>query len=186
LEEEGKVIKKYKDPEMVEKYAKHVENAEKTRGKVKRVGFFTIRKLRKVVSTASSMLIDSSICPDINIVFFDEESIKKLNEKHRNADKPTDVLSFPNFDLKGRHLCEFIEQVDPATGLLPLGDIVICPPVARKQAKEYGHSFAREICFLGLHGFLHLLGFDHENEVDEKEMKELAESILEKCKIRRA
>lgn len=152
---------------------------------MKKVGFFTVRKLRKVVSAACTMLIDSSIRPDINIVFFDEESIQKLNEKHRGANKATDVLSFPNFELRGRHLCEFIEEVDPATGLLPLGDIVICSPVAKRQANQYGHSFAREICFLGLHGFLHLLGYDHENEEDEAIMKNISKTILEKCNIQR-
>ena len=77
------------------------------------------------------------------------------------------------------------EQEKDEEGILFLGDIVICKKVAYKQAKEYGHSKKREICFLALHGLLHLLGYDHIEKKDEKLMTKTANSILEKFGVER-
>ena len=92
------------------------------------------------------------------------------------------MLSFPMLEIKpGDDIKDFREEQEE----IFLGDIVICTKRAKEQAKEYGHSYNRELCFLALHGLLHLLGYDHMTEVDEKEMMGLAERILERAKVRR-
>lgn len=103
-----------------------------------------------------------------SVVFINDEEMKELNNKYRNIDKTTDVLSFAfedNNDIINKEI-------------RMLGDIYISIDKVRVQALEYGHSFLREISFLMIHGFLHLLGYDHMNEEDEKEMKEVTEDIL--------
>ena len=82
-------------------------------------------------------------------------------------------------------LCDFDSERDPFSGELYLGDIVICLRRAKKQAKAFGHSLEREVCFLSLHGLLHLLGFDHIEQEDEKEMQALSENLLSKFGIKR-
>ena len=77
------------------------------------------------------------------------------------------------------------EELDQDTGLVSLGDIVICKDIAKEQAKEYGHSYKREICFLALHGLLHLIGYDHEIKEEEEEMMAKAESILKEHRVLR-
>lgn len=116
----------------------------------------------------------SDVCVSIN--FVNEEKIQELNKKFRKIDKKTDVLSFPNLEKTvEQKLSDFERDVD---GSLFLGDIVICKPVAKRQAKEFGHSAKREICYLCLHSLLHLLGYDHIEEHDEKLMSETAEKIM--------
>lgn len=125
-------------------------------------------------------------CPSVGIRFVSKHKIKKLNLKHRGIDKATDVLSFPMFDTKrSGSLAAFSDERDPLTKELEIGDIIICPAIARKQAHMYKHSIEREINFLALHGFLHLLGYDHMTKKDEKEMSALAESILSQAGIKR-
>ena len=113
----------------------------------------------------------------VSVGFVSEDEIKNLNQKFRNIDKVTDVLSFPNLDKKAdEKLSNFASEV--VEGQLFLGDIVICKPQAKRQAKEYEHSLKRELCFLALHGLLHLLGYDHIEKEDEKLMQSTAEKIL--------
>ena len=124
----------------------------------------------------------------VTLKFVKPEEIRTLNKDFRNIDKITDVLSFPNLEfVKGRlsSAKKLTGEFDPKDGLVPLGDIAICKAVAKVQAKEYGHSYKREVCFLALHGFLHLLGFDHIEKADEKEMLKLANKILTKEKVER-
>lgn len=122
----------------------------------------------------------------VGVLFVSALKIKKLNKKARQINKVTDVLSFPM--LEGKKF-EFLqncdEERDPFSKELYLGDIVICKSRAKKQAKLFGHSVEREIGFLMLHGFLHLLGFDHIKPKDEKEMQNLAENILKECGVLR-
>jgi len=110
---------------------------------------------------------------EISVSFVDNAQIQKLNAHYRQKDTPTDVLSFPLFedgDLDG----ELAEGE-----ALAIGDIVISVEKAVEQAAEYGHSFERELAFLAVHSVLHLLGYDHEQSVDDEEyMKESAEEIL--------
>ena len=118
---------------------------------------------------------------------FSKAKIKKLNLARRGVNKVTDVLSFPMFETKKTAtLQNFLDEIDPLTKELEIGDIVICLQVAKKQAKAYGHSLKREINFLALHGFLHLLGYDHLNAKQEKQMFGLAEKILAECGITRS
>ncbi len=105
---------------------------------------------------------------EFNIILVDNERIHEINREYRNVDRPTDVISFALEDnseikLKGNRI---------------LGDIYISIDKAREQAKEYGHSLLRELSFLAVHGFLHLLGYDHMKEEDEKVMFGLQEEIL--------
>ncbi|MBE6178840.1 rRNA maturation RNase YbeY [Staphylococcus xylosus] len=107
---------------------------------------------------------------ELSVTFVDKDEIQEINKMYRDKDKVTDVISFA------------LEEDEPEiTGLdMPrvLGDIIICTDVAKEQADNYGHSFERELGFLALHGFLHLLGYDHMNEQDEKEMFGRQEQIL--------
>ena len=124
----------------------------------------------------------------VDISFVDKEKIRVLNKEYRNIDKETDVLSFPTLNLKPMqkiNINDYKDDIDPLTKCLMLGDIIICEEVARDHAKEYGHSFEREVCYLVVHGFLHLLGYDHEQEDDQKIMRALEEMVLRKYKITR-
>lgn len=104
---------------------------------------------------------------EINVLVTDDEGIRGINQASRNIDKPTDVLSFPMFELlPGQH--PDADMVDPGTGLCPLGDMAISLERAMAQAKEFGHSARREIGYLTIHSVLHLLGYDH---MDEGPMK---------------
>ncbi|NCA67443.1 MAG: rRNA maturation RNase YbeY [Clostridia bacterium] len=123
---------------------------------------------------------------DIDITFVGEKAIRKLNCEYRNVDKITDVLSFPNVEIKlPVNITEYPLDINPETGRLSLGDIMICNKKAKAQAKEYGHSEARETAFLALHGILHLLGFDHVKKKDEQIMNEHQKAILQKVNISR-
>ncbi len=105
------------------------------------------------------------------IIFLKEEDIHKLNKEYRNIDKPTDVISFALRDQEDNY-----EKLD---GENELGDIFINIQAVISQAQEYGHSIRREVCFLFTHGLLHLLGYDHMCEEDEKEMFQLQDVILD-------
>jgi len=105
----------------------------------------------------------------IQIIFVTSLDIAELNKQFRNINKPTDVLSFPNDD-----------ELDDT-----LGDIFISIEQAEHQANEYGHSFEREIAFLAVHGYLHLKGYDHHNDEDEKKMVEEQERILKLANLER-
>jgi len=110
-----------------------------------------------------------------NIIIVDEETIQNINREYRGKDSITDVISFALEDDES-----FIE-----TDFRILGDIYICLNRAKSQAKEYEHSFLREISFLTIHGLLHLLGYDHMTLEDEKVMFTLQEMILDEYGIKR-
>lgn len=110
-----------------------------------------------------------------NIILVDEEEIHTLNREYRGIDRKTDVITFALEDSGGFK--------NPAIRVL--GDIYLCVPVAYEQAEIYGHSKIREICFLATHGVLHLLGYDHMNEEEEKEMFSLQEELLNDYEITR-
>lgn len=116
----------------------------------------------------------------VEVVFYDEESMRQLNNRTRGIDKKTDVLSFPALEIERRFpITPDVLKPENFDGKkYSLGSIVICPEVMSLQAKEYGHSEEREIAFLASHGFLHLLGYDHIEADDEKEMREHQENIL--------
>ena len=115
---------------------------------------------------------------EVNFIFTDDESICEINSDFRNINKSTDVLSFPINDFAYGNGEIDILNADSDTGRLLLGDIIISVPTMKKQALEYGHSVERECAFLACHGMLHLLGFDHMNDKDEKQMFGYADDIL--------
>lgn len=138
------------------------------------------RKFEKLFETAGRILGEDFSKVNVSVNFVSEEEIKDLNNKFRQIDKVTDVLSFPNLEKSYfQRLSEFDAERNPDDGMLFLGDIVICKNVAKKQAKDFGHSAKREICFLALHGLLHLLGFDHIKEEEERLMKAASEDTLQ-------
>lgn len=127
---------------------------------------------------------------EINVEFVSRLAIKKLNKQFRNINKVTDVLSFPTLELKmplENMLLKqnFVDDINPETNNIMLGDIYICFNRVKKQAKEYGHSVLRESCYLFLHGVLHLLGFDHIKEEDKTEMRKYEELVLNNLDIQR-
>ncbi|MBQ2714736.1 MAG: rRNA maturation RNase YbeY [Clostridia bacterium] len=115
------------------------------------------------------------------------EEIQDINRETRSIDRVTDVLSFPTVDGKRAKIsvddCPF--DVDPESGEIVLGELVLCLERAKEQAEEYGHSLVRELAFLVTHGTLHLFGFDHIEKADEEEMFPLQNKILEKIGITR-
>jgi probable rRNA maturation factor len=140
--------------------------------------------LRNAVKTALSAEGMDYPC-EINILLTDDAGIHEVNLEMRDIDRPTDVLSFPMFDLvPGEHPDEM--DADPATGRIPLGDMCISVERARAQAQEYGHSFEREICYLSVHSVLHLLGYDHLDEGEMKrQMRAREEDIMSQLKLER-
>ena len=119
---------------------------------------------------------------EINVLITDDEGIHQINLEQRDVDRPTDVLSFPMFDLEpGEHPDE--EDEDPETGLIPLGDMVLSLERAVAQAEEFGHSVEREVCYLAVHSILHLLGYDHMVPDEEREMTEKQDEIIKKVKL---
>ena len=125
-------------------------------------------------------LIDSKMY--INIILTTSENIKEYNKKYRNIDKETDVLSFPMFEKD--ELKEKINNKDFQT-IDVLGDMIISIPKVEEQAKEYGHSFERELAYMVVHSFYHLMGYDHMVEEDKTEMRAKEENVLNKLKITR-
>lgn len=106
---------------------------------------------------------------EINVLVTNDEGIHVINRTSRGIDRPTDVLSFPMFQLQpGQPPKDWAEYRDPAGGLVPLGDMCISLERAVAQAQEFGHATRREVGYLTIHSMLHLLGYDH---VDEGEMK---------------
>lgn len=121
----------------------------------------------------------------VNVSFVGEDEIRRLNKEFRNIDKVTDVLSFPMLEIKEPMKLADFESERDIGGTLEIGDIAICTRRARQQAKEFGNTYKRELAFLALHGFLHLLGYDHIEKADEKKMMTMAEDILAEEKIKR-
>lgn len=118
----------------------------------------------------------------ISITLTTPENIKKINNKYRKIDKPTDVLSFPMFEKEEIDLVckENFEGIREA-----LGDVIISVDQVKKQAKEYEHSFERELAYMVVHGFYHLMGYDHMQEDEKNQMRKKEENILKKLNINR-
>ena len=110
-----------------------------------------------------------SVDCEINVLITTDKGIQAINRASRNIDKPTDVLSFPMFDLiPGQPPEDWSDYLDPDTQKCPLGDMAISLERACVQAKEFGHSVRREIGYLTIHSMLHLLGYDHTDEGEQK------------------
>lgn len=118
----------------------------------------------------------------LTITLTTPQNIRKLNNTYRNIDRATDVLSFPVFEKQ--ELENKIKAQD-FTFEDMLGDIVISVEQVQEQAKEYGHSFERELSYMVVHGFYHLMGYDHIEEEDKELMRKKEESVLKELKISR-
>ncbi len=133
--------------------------------------------LRRVIRTALAAEGVDFPC-EIDVLLTGDAGIHAINRDMRQVDRPTDVLSFPEFELRPGQL-PGPEDADPGTGLVPLGDMVISMEHAAAQAKEYGHSNRRELAYLAVHSVLHLLGYDHLDEGPQKrQMRGREEAIM--------
>lgn len=116
---------------------------------------------------------------EINVLVTNDNGIRAINQGSRGIDKPTDVLSFPMFQLEaGNPPKEWDDYMDPETGLCPLGDMAISLERAIAQAKEFGHSTRREVGYLTIHSMLHLLGYDHLDEGPQKAQMRTREEAI--------
>lgn len=137
--------------------------------------------------------LDYLECPyeaQVSVLITGNEEIHEINLEQRGIDRPTDVLSFPMTEYETPGDFEFLEEdgadcFDPDSGELLLGDIVISADKVLAQAEEYGHSVKREYAFLLAHSILHLVGYDHMEEEEAKQMETLQEEILQLLKISR-
>ena len=114
----------------------------------------------------------------VNVILTNDENIRNINKEHRHIDKETDVLSFPMYEK------EELKNFNPENEDI-LGDMVISIERVEEQAKEYGHGFERELAYMVVHSFYHLLGYDHIKEEDKKKMRQKEENILQKLNINR-
>ena len=116
---------------------------------------------------------------EINVLVTDDKGIQTINRESRQIDRPTDVLSFPMFQLEaGNPPQDWSEYEDPETGLVPLGDMCISLERAVAQAQEFGHSVRREVGYLTIHSMLHLLGYDHLDEGEQKRQMRAREETI--------
>ena len=136
--------------------------------------------LKKCIRTALAQEHVPAAC-EISVLLTDDDGIRAINQAQRQIDRATDVLSFPMFHFTpGQLPADFAAKADPATGLVPLGDMAISLERAAAQGEEYGHGLRRELCYLTVHSVLHLLGYDHLDEGPQKaQMRAREEAILE-------
>ena len=140
--------------------------------------------LRRVIRTVLDAEGVDVPC-EISVLVTNDTGIRRVNVDMRGVDAPTDVLSFPMFELSPGDK-PAPEDADPATGLAPLGDMCISLERAKAQAKEYGHANRRELAYLAVHSTLHLLGYDHLDEGPEKaRMREREEYIMKELGLER-
>ncbi len=128
------------------------------------------------VESENLLNLDKQRC-ELSVTFVGLDEIHELNREYRGVDRPTDVLSFPQF--------EDLEEEIPEVGEICLGDVVICREKAEEQAEEFGHSFERELLYLFTHSVLHLLGYDHMEEDEKKVMRQREEEIMEQIGLMR-
>lgn len=153
------------------------------------LGFDYCEVAEKVVNKT----LEQEKCPfecEVNILLTDNDSIHDINRETRDIDRPTDVLSFPNlfFETPGIYSIDendMSDYLDPETGLIVLGDIIISLEKVIEQSDEYGHSTLREFAFLIAHSMLHLSGYDHMEPDEAKVMEERQESVLAALGINR-
>ena len=144
---------------------------------------FTLRQpyISSVISRCVEAVLDAEgvkVPCEINVMVTNDKGIQAINKAYRQIDKPTDVLSFPMFQLEPGMPPEGDEYLDPETQMCPLGDMAISLERAIAQAKEFGHSVRREVGYLTIHSMLHLLGYDHMDDGPQKaQMRQREECI---------
>ena len=140
-----------------------------------------IELIEKVIGQAFSIEGIDKLNLYINVILTNPENIRKANNEYRNVDKETDVLSFPMFEKN--EIENMLEKGNDIQEVL--GDIIISISKVEEQAKEYGHSFEREFAYMLVHGFYHLMGYDHIEEADKLLMRPKEEKILNDLNITR-
>lgn len=116
---------------------------------------------------------------EVSLTITDNENIRQINKEYRDMDKETDVLSFPLINFQeDENPWQNPENLNPESGEIMLGDIVISYEKAVAQAQEYGHTLNRELCYLCVHSVMHLLGYDHMNDEDKARMRKHEEAVL--------
>lgn len=157
-------------------------------------GFFdTYPEIYKKVEAVINRCLDEEDVPyesEVSLTVVDLDVIHEINKEHRDVDRPTDVLSFPQIEPEtiGKIAWEHIDIAGCTnydTEEIMLGDIILCDAKAKEQAENYGHSLEREVCFLVAHSMFHLLGYDHMTPEDEKVMVSKQESVLQYLSILR-
>lgn len=118
---------------------------------------------------------------EVSLTFTDNQNIRQINKDYRNIDDKTDVLSFPMYEIQDLEQ----EKNSKSKELKLLGDVVISLEQADEQAKNFGHSFEREVCYLICHSMFHLMGYDHMIEEEKKIMREKEEKIMIRLNILR-
>ncbi len=139
---------------------------------------------REGIERAMEGFVQADLPLAAELIFVDEEEIRRLNRETRDTDRVTDVLSYPTLDgIKGKPLYGADYPFDVDEGRLLVGSIAVCIQRAKEQANEYGHSLERELNYLIVHGILHCLGYDHIADGERAEMREKEEDILGKMGI---
>ena len=121
----------------------------------------------------------------LNVILTNPENIRKANKEYRNIDKETDVLSFPMFEKDEIEVIILKSKEEKIQINEVLGDIIVSIPKVKEQAIEYGHSTTRELSYMIVHGFYHVMGYDHMNEEEKQVMREKEENVLNKLDIKR-
>ncbi len=121
----------------------------------------------------------------LNVILTNPENIRKANKEYRNIDKETDVLSFPMFEKDEIEAIISKSKEEKIQINEVLGDIIVSIPKVKEQAIEYGHSTTRELAYMIVHGFYHVMGYDHMNEEEKQVMREKEENVLNKLDIKR-
>ncbi len=146
-------------------------------------------ELAKAVIEASLDCVDCPYEAEVSLLLTTNEQIQELNQKFRETDRPTDVLSFPMIEYETPGEFAFLEErssaFHPESGELMLGDIVISKEKVLEQAESYGHSAEREYAFLIAHSMLHLTGYDHIDESERSDMERMQKKIMERLNILR-
>lgn len=146
----------------------------------------------KLIVDVVNEVIDYVMCPfecEVNVTITDNQEIHRINKEFRDVDKPTDVLSFPMIEYE-KEACfdtveDNIDNFNPDTGEMILGDIIVSFDKVKSQANEFNHSIKREFAFLVAHSMLHLFGFDHMEDNERIVMENKQREILEKMGITR-
>jgi len=147
--------------------------------------YFNFRGYKKLITETIETVAREKNIPEgleVNVLIVEPETIQSINSENRGISSVTDVLSFPyfEFDEPGE-----VEDIEVDCDEVILGDIILCADRVVSQAKEFGHSEKRELAYLTVHSMLHLIGYDHMSEEDEKQMTAQADIIMEKLGILR-
>ena len=145
----------------------------------------------EILAQVIQCVLELEKCPyevQVNVLLTDLNGIWEFNRTYRQVDNPTDVLSFPNISFEAVSDFSIVEKssedyFDPDSGELILGDIILCADKIKEQALDFGHSFQRELAYLTVHSFLHLMGYDHMEDEEKAEMRALEKEIMKKLGI---